>query len=288
MKATSSGSLFDTTHEKLLLPEWSSDTPEHYLDICIELFTTELEDAQRQHSTPLTTVFAYLLGCALLARGHLLDGLGYLYLIENRNLFPKTYIEKTIVPLLTDAYLLNIFLHEIFYLKSPKWKRIQTDGINVDMVTISFEKSTDLVDHNIPTELLTEILTKTESGIIEKISFEQFNDDVHQLRVVFDRETAEILFKALLHWIDKPIKPIETQKPSRRWSVSDGNSTIEVNNHQRDMVSTRSALPVKLFKLFLETWRQTNAANEQMNSVLPKEQQKQESILMVKYFYDLI
>ncbi len=288
MKATSSGSLFDTTHDKILLPEWSFDASKHYLDICIELFTTELEDAQRQHSTPLTTVFAYLLGCALLARGHLLDGLGYLYLIENRNLFPKTYIEKTIVPLLTDAYLLNIFLHEIFYLKSPKWKRIQTDGTDGTMLTISFGRSTELVDHNIPSELLTKILTKTEYDIIEKISFEQFNDDVHQLRVVSDRETAEILFKALLHWTDIPIKPVETQKLSRRWSVSSGNVTIDANNHQRDIVSTKSTLLVKLFQLFLKTWRETNAGNEQMNSVLPKEQQKQESILMVKYFYDLI
>jgi hypothetical protein len=107
---------------ELPLPDWSLNTSTHYLDSCIEIFTNELKNAQQERSPAIISIYAYLRGCALLARGQYLDGLRDLYLIENPNLFPNDYIEKTIVPQLSDECLLELFLHEPFYIKSSEWK----------------------------------------------------------------------------------------------------------------------------------------------------------------------
>jgi hypothetical protein len=278
--------LFDSTSTKMLLrlPDWSSDASTHYLDSCIDIFTIELKNAKKEHSLPLITVYGYLRGCALLARGHLLDGLHDLYLTENRNLFPKDYIETTVVPLLIDAFLFDIFLHEQFYIKSPEWKKIQTQLTDDSMLTISIGQSTNHTGNAMPVTPTTEKMLQSEYDVIEdSLSFEQFNKHVHHLSIVFDRETADILFKSLLHWIDKPHKSVETNKVSRRWSIS-GNSSNENTNHQRDKLPFNLTLPANLFNIFLQTWQQTNAEKARMNSLLPKDRQKQESVLMVKYF----
>jgi hypothetical protein len=267
----------------LPLPDWSLNTSTHYLDSCIEVFTVELQNAQEERSQSIITVYAYLRGCALLARGHYLDGLRDLYLIDNPNLFPKDYITTTIVPLLSDAFLLDLFLHESFYIESSEWKKVSTHPTHSDISIINPEES---VMDPIP------VISDSKLHVIEdNLPFEQFYAYVHRLSIVIDPETARILFKTLLHWIDPTNKSTETYKPRRRWSIS-GNPSNEtlntLNKHQQgnQIINPlpNSALPAKRFELFLEIWQQTNAEKARMSSYLPKDRQKQESILIVGLF----
>jgi hypothetical protein len=258
----------------LPLPDWPSNISTHYLDSCIDIFTYELENAEEEQSSPVISTYAYLCGCALLARGYLLEGLRHLYLIEDRNLFPKDYIQTNIVPLLSDAGLLDQFHQESFYIKSSDWKKI------IDEPPISRRFSQSSADF-----LLLPV---------GDLSFDQFHDYVHRSSIVSDRETVTILFKALLHWANTKSQVLETNKPLRRWSIG-GNASREPSNLVIDSkkgaqtidFSPNSSLPSKLFELFLEIWQQTNAEKDRMNYCLPKDRQKQESILMVKYLHYL-
>jgi hypothetical protein len=47
-------------------------------------------------------------------------------------------------------------------------------------------------------------------------------------------------------------------------------------------LSSKPSIPTQLFKIFLEKWQQTKAEKEGMNHYLPKDRQKQESILIVR------
>jgi len=265
---------FDTTSNQMLLPlpDWPSNISTHYLDSCIETFTNELENAEKEHSSVVISIYAYLRGCALLARGRLLDGLRDLYLIENPNLFPKHYIQTTIVPLLVGADLLDQFREEEIYINSPEWKKLSDE----------FEGSGNS-SHN-----STDFPPLSPDIIEGDLSFEQFHDYVHRSSIVNDKDTAEILFKALLHWTNNTPRLPNTNRPRvRRWSLG-GNTPKEgldiPNKSQTIDRSPNSSLPSKLFELFLEIWQQTNAEKARMNYCLPKDRQKQESILMVKHF----
>ena len=273
----------------LPLPDWSLNTSTHYLDSCIEVFTIELQNAQVDHSQPIITVYAYLRGCSLLARGYLLDGLRDLYLIDNPDLFPKTYITTTIVPLLSDAFLLDLFLHESFYIQSAEWQKIHTHPTYSDMLTINLEKSGNLLDDTISVKSLTEVIPDHQPNVIDDdLSFQQFYEYVHRLSIVIDRDTATILFKILLRWTDTTNKSGEIYKPRRRWSVSVNPSKEELNSDQPENLPPNSSLPAKLFESFLEIWQHTNAEKARMKCYLPKDRQKQESILIVRPFYYLI
>jgi len=264
-----------STQMLLSLPDWPSNVSTHYLDDCIETFTDELENAEEEYSSPVISVYAYLRGCALLARGRLLDGLRDLYLIENSNLFPKDYIQTIILPLLSDASLLDRFLQEPFYVQSPEWKKI----------TNELEENTRRFSHS-----FTEFPPLPPNVIQSDLSFEQFHDYVHRSSIVSDKDTSEILFKALLHWTNNTNKLPEVNKPRRRLSLSNNPSKDLLSTSNGDKkwsqtidISPKSSLPVKLFELFLEIWQQTNAEKARMNYCLPKDRQKQESILMVKH-----
>ena len=249
----------------LPLPSWPMNTSIHYLDCCIEIFTKELENAHEEHSSPVISIYAYLRGCALLARGYLLEGLEDLYLIENVNLFPKDYIQTIILPLLSDASLFERFLQQSFYLTAPTWKKIkdESDG----------NKRASIVSNDV-----TIYPTNMTRG---DLSFDQFYDYVNQSNIVFDRETAVLLFKALLNWIHRPTS---TVKPARRWSLG-GNTYKESSPSTANTVPkgapNNSILPGKIFEQFLEVWQRTSAEKARMNSCLPKHRQKQETILMV-------
>jgi len=258
----------------LPLPDWPSNISTHYLDHCIHTFAYELENAEEEHSSPQISTYAYLCGCALLARGYLLEGLRNLYLIEDQNLFPKDYIQTTIVPLLSDAGLLDRFHQESFYIESSEWKKL----IDEPEISRKFSQSS----------------AEFPSLPVGDLSFDQFHDYVHRSSIVSDRETAEILFKALLHWVNTTNQALEANRPRRRWSIG-GNTSREPSNLSIDPkkgsqtinFSPNSLLPSKLFELFLEIWQQTNAEKDRMNYCLPKDRQKQESILMVNYLYYL-
>jgi hypothetical protein len=263
----------------LSLPHWPTNVSTHYLDYCIEVFTNELESARKEHSSPVISIYAYLRGCALIARGDLLDGLCDLYLIENSNLFPKDYIQTTIIPLLDDASLLDRFRQESFYIQAPEWKKI-TDEPETRSRSSTASSGTALLLPNI---------------IEGDVSFERFRDYVQQSSIVTDTETAAILYKALLHWANTASKPTATIRPHRRWSLggntykepSNTANSIQKENQTLDRRPANSLLPAKLFELFLEIWQRTNAEKARMNHCLPKDRQKQESILMVKSFHSL-
>lgn len=250
----------------LELPVWPSDISTHYLDYCIEIFTNELEAAEEAHSSPVISVYAYLRGCALIARGHLIKGLHDFYLIENSNLFPKKYIQTVVVPLLSDAGLYDRFLREEFYIQSPEWKKLTDD----------FEESDEYSNTSIN-------LPPVPQG---DISFDQCLTYLQRSNIITDLETITILFKALLHWVNYSSDTIKTH---RRWSLG-GNTPKDSGNQSTNIkkgnqmidVNPNRTLPAKLFELFLEIWRQTNVDKARMNSYLPKDRQKQESILMVK------
>jgi hypothetical protein len=192
----------------LPLPKWPSDITRHYLDSCIEVFTIELQNAEIDRSLSTTTAYAYLRGCAFLARGHLLEGLRDLYLIENPDLFPHNYIETTIIPLLSDASLLESFLHEQFYTKSSEWKKIHKRPIDTDMQSIDLDQSGNFLDDIKPVKPSPKVIPDNEwdSPFENTLTYEQFSEHVRRLSIVTDKETPQILFKALLHWADHAIK----------------------------------------------------------------------------------
>ena len=260
----------------LPLPDWPMNVSTHYLDSCIKVFTNELESAQGERSSPIISIYAYLRGCALIARGYLLQGLYDLYMIENANLFPKDYIRMTVVPLLSDVSLLDRFRQESFYLKAPEWKKIPDEPAG------SRKSSTTSADFS----------PLPPNSIEGDVSLEQFHDYTQRSSIVNDRQTSQILFKALMHWANTSKKPVGTTKPIRRWSLG-GNTykeppaSLQIGNQTIDF-SLKSSLPAKLFELFLEMWQRANAEKARMNYCLPKDRQKQESILMVTFFLSSI
>jgi hypothetical protein len=301
----------------LPLPDWPSNISTHYLDSCIEIFTNELKSAQEERSPSVIGIYAYLRGCALLARGQYLDGLRDLYLIENQNLFPSDYIEKTIIPRLSDECLLDLFLHEPFYIKSPEWKKVRTRPSSQNMSIIDMEDSGNSLDDATPIKTASEVDTNNGWDVVQNaLTYEQFSEHVHHLSIVLDKETTETLFNALLHWTDNTItktlkkdktltnstaKSPETAKPVLR-SLSSSTYTFKdtlnmLNNTRRGgqnapvtpkpSLQSNASLPAALFESFLEIWQQTNAVKIRMNRCLPEDRQKQESILKVKPFNNL-
>ena len=304
----------DTVSSQLVLPlpDWPSNMSSNYLDSCLEVFTHELQHAQEERSPPVITVYAYLRGCALLARGELLNGLRDLYLIENPHLFPHEYIEATIIPILSDSLLLDLFLNEPFYIKSAEWKKVHTQPTSQHMSIIDLEKSGNSLDDSVrmPSGIdgaLDEEWTVSETNL----SCEQFREQVHRLSIALDKDTAETLFNALLHWTDHSAgktmkkdktltnansKTADATKRSRSWSTTTyslAESLAMSKDHRRDSQlapatpkSTSSSadvqIPAPLFERFLDVWQKTNAEKVRMNHYLPEDRQKQESILKVE------
>jgi len=294
----------------LPLPDWSTDLSKHYLDSCIELFTNELKNAQRERSPAVISVYAYLRGCARLARGDYIEGLRDLYLIENANLFPQKYIETNIVPRLAEEYLLDLFITESFYTECPEWKKVSLRPKSQSLTVIDLDETKNVADAS-PVESSPDV---SEEWNIEEntLTYQQFSEHVHRLSIVLDKETTETLFKALLYWTDNSIsktlktdrtstnntnKPSEPMKPSGKPSSPATIATLQdtfamLNNPRRKSLtataslksSTQSnlSLPTTLFELFLDIWQQTNAEKIRMNHHLPEDRQKQESILKVK------
>ncbi|CAF2337555.1 unnamed protein product [Rotaria sp. Silwood2] len=296
----------------LPLPDWSSNASTHYLDSCIELFTSELQNAQEERSPAVIAVYAYLRGCALLARGQYLDGLRDLYLIENRNLFPYDYIETTILPCVSDECQLELFLNEPYYTKSPEWKKLDIHSASQHMSIIDLEKSGNSLDDATPIQSATEVDLSNEWNLLENaLTLEQFSEHVHRLSIVLDKETTEKLFNALLYWTDNSItktlkkdktstndttnKSSETTKSlARRWSITTHSlkdTLTMLNDYRRgsqhtthspkSSVESNACLPTTLFESFLDIWQQTNAEKVRMNRYLPEDRQKKESILKV-------
>jgi hypothetical protein len=302
----------------LSLPDWPTIVSSTYLDSCIELFANELENAQEERSSSIITVYAYLRGHALLARGHLLDGLRDLYLIEHPQLFPRDYIETTIVPLLADAFLLDLFLNEPFYTESAEWKKINTRPVSSHMSIIDLERSGNTLDETVPIQSSTQTMIDSEWTSGEHIlTFEQFSAYVHQLNIVLDKETTEKLFHALLYWTDDSLANIskkdktssnshsskddsnKSSKIPRRTSISSNKleqTLTLLNDHQRGNQNTmtsskiisqpsKTSVPTILFEYFLDIWQQTNAEKVRMNRCLPEDRKKKESILKVRSIY---
>jgi hypothetical protein len=296
----------------LPLPNWPSNTSTYYLDSCIEVFTSELQNAQEERSPAVIAVYAYLRGCALLAHGNLLDGLRDLYLIENPNLFPRDYIETTIIPRLSDECLLDTFLHETFYTNSPEWKKVHTRSTPQRMSSIDLNENENSFDGRNSIKLSTRIDANNEFHVVENaFTYEQFSEHVNRLSIVLDKETTETLFNALLYWTDNTItknpkktktltnntnksseslKPLGKSRPTINISLKD--TLAMLNDHQRgtsnETLSSKpsnSSLPATLFESFLDVWQQTNAEKVRMNRCLPEDRQKQESILKVKLFF---
>ncbi|CAF1399018.1 unnamed protein product [Rotaria sordida] len=306
----STTTLYDLYSSQMLLPlpYWPSNTSTHYLDSCIELFTSELENAQKERSPVVITVYAYLRGCALLARGQYLDGLRDLYLIENPNLFPYDYIDRIILPRLSEECLLELFLNEPYYTKSPEWKKVNIHSISQNMTIIDLEKSGNSLDDATPVQSATEVDLNNEWDHSENaLTLEQFSELVHRLSIVLDKETTEKLFNALLYWTDNSIaktlkkdktltnKSSETMKPlARSWSITTNTlkDTFSMLNdyrrgNQNATLSSKSSiesnpgLPATLFESFLDIWQQTNAEKVRMNRYLPGDRQNKESILKI-------
>ena len=296
----------------LPLPEWPVDLSIHYLDSCVEIFTDELEGALEERSPAAISVYAYLRGCARLARGEYLEGLRDLYLIENPNLFPQKYIETVIVPRLAEERLLDLFLSEAFYTKSPEWKKVRTRTPSHSMSIIDIGDSQELINEgSFPS---TPDIDTDEWNVVEKsLTYEQFLDQVHHLNIARDPKITETLFNALSYWTNSPIgktskdstltsnssKPAEPTKPSTK----PGAVTSFTFQDTMGMLSSRSrkgssatptptatpktpaqpevTLPTALFDSFVDIWQQTNAEKIRLNHLLPEDRQKQESILKV-------
>ncbi|CAF0784526.1 unnamed protein product [Rotaria sp. Silwood1] len=309
----STNTLYDSMSSQMLLPlpNWSSNISTHYLDSCIEIFTSELQNAQEQHSPAVISVYAYLRGCALLARGQYIDGLHDLYLIENPNLFPYDYIETTILPRLVDECLLELFLNEPYYTKSPEWKKINIHSTSQNMTIIDLEKSGNSLEDATPIQSATEVDLNNELNLLENnLTLEQFSEYVHRLRIVLDKETTEKLFNVLLYWTDNSItktlkkdktlinntsKSSETTKPLARHLAIPTSSLKDtlamLSDHRRGQqnatsptkssIESNACLPTTLFESFLDIWQQTNAEKVRMNRYLPEDRQTKESILKV-------
>ncbi|CAM4758151.1 unnamed protein product [Rotaria magnacalcarata] len=303
--------LYDSMSSQMLLPlpDWPTNTSTHYLDICIELFTSELKNAQQENSPSVIAVYAYLRGCALLARGQYLDGLRDLYLIENPNLFPREYIETVVLSRLADECLLDLFFNESYYTNAPEWKKLRTRATSQRMSIIDLERSGGFLDDENSVEPGIEGALDNEWNIIEKnLTYEQFSEHVHHSRIVLDNETTQKLFNALMYWTDSTItktlkkdktltanKSSETTKPTpRRLSITGttlidtltmlngvgrGNQNATVSS--KSSISSNSTLPIVLFESFLDNWQRTNAEKVRMNRCLPEDRQKKESILKI-------
>ena len=301
----------------LPLPEWPVDLSTHYLDSCIEVFTDELDNAEEERSPAAISVYAYLRGCARLSRGYYLDGLRDLYLIENPNLFPQKYIETVIVPRLVEERLLDQFLSETFYTKSPEWKKVRTRTISHSMSIIDIGDSDELVGaSSIPSSPETFI---DDWNVVEQpLNYQQFIDHIHRLNIVRDPKLTEVLFHALSYWIDNPVgktskdstltgnanKPAEPHKPVSKQGSGPTSFTFQhtmdmLNNHARKSSSAtpvptptpklpsqpETTLPVALFDSFVDIWQQTNAEKVRMNHLLPEDRQNHESILKVDLLF---
>jgi len=294
---------------ELPLPNWSSDLSTHYLDSCIEVFTNELNNAERKRSPAVTAVYAYLRGCARLARGEYLEGLRDLYSIENSNLFPQKYIETVIVPRLVDECLLDLFLHEKFYIECPEWKKVRIRPTSQFMPMIDLDVTKPLVEAY-PVES-PDVIDTEYDFITNNVTYQQFSDHVHRLSIVLDKETSETLFKALLYWADNSTtntlkqdntltnsmnKPSEPSKSAAKFGTTSTIFTFEdtmrlVNDRRGNQsaaltpklpVQSEPFLPAVLFEAFLDAWQQTNIEKVRMNRHLPEDRQKQESTLKVK------
>jgi hypothetical protein len=301
---------------QLSLPDWSSDLSTHYLDGCIEIFTNELENAQRERSPAVIGVYAYLRGCARLARGDYFGGLRDLYLIEDSNLFPQKYIETIIVPRLADEHLLDLFIHEPFYTECPQWKKVLTRFNSQSFPDVEIDVPESVV-HASPVPPSPDTISGW--NVIENdLTYEEFSEHMHRSSIVLDKETTETLFKALLHWTDnsisktlkndrkltnntnKPPEPTKPSgKPSPRAAIPTLAETLSMINSSRRRSETvtgsptsptsptqsNPSLPAVLFELFLDIWQQKDAEKIRMNHHLPEDRQKQESILTVKVLH---
>ena len=299
-----------TSQMLLPLPEWPAKISKHYLDSCIELFTNELQNAQYERSPSIMTAYAYLRGCAYLARGCLLEGLRDLYSINNQYLFPRHYIETIIVPRLSEQNLLELFLYESFYLNCPEWKKVRTNVMTQRMSIIDLEESGNLLDDTTPVKSTTDMTLDNSWHIVDNsVTFQRFSECVNRLSIILDKETAETLFNALLYWTyDKSTKIQDNEKAlvngidkssetkksiTRRWSITSNTATLNTFNGYRQgnqnvtgstQLST-ATLPGDLFESFLDIWQQTNAEKIRMNRYLPEKRQKKESVLKVKLSY---
>lgn len=301
----------------LPLPDWSSDLSTHYLDSCIEVFTVEIDNVQQERSPAVMSIYAYLRGCARLARGEYLGGLRDLYLIENPNLFPQKYIETVIVPRLVDDCLLDTFLHESFYTDSPEWKKVRVRHFSQSMSVIDWTNSDDLTNAS-PVQSSPDIPPDDWNIVENTLTYQQFSEHVHRLNIVSNEETTEALFRALLNWTDnwKTLKKDKNSLPNAAKSTTplkSGNKppsatptftlhdTINMlkdhpkgnqpttplpKQQQQQQPTTQSdtTLPAALFESFLDVWQQLNAEKIPMNRLLPEDRQKQESILKVSSF----
>ena len=296
----------------MTLPDWSLNASIHYLDGCIEVFTDELGNNQEDRSIAVVTSLAYLRGCALLARGHLLDGLRDLYAIENRDLFPLDYIQSIVVKQLTDALLLNVFLQEQFYIDAADWKKIHTRPLSQRMSILDLEPSGNFLDEKSAIDPLNNVNNQTNWTLTaNELSYKQFSDYVHRLSIVLDQTTTEILYKCLLNWTNQSSskntkknkfnsvslrKTATNGKPYTRSSSATGRSTdtskisrikfdenskTEDNDDSNAVPMYDRSLPSTLFDLFLEAWQQTNTEKVRMNRYLPENRKKQESVIKV-------
>lgn len=296
----------------LPLPEWPVDLSTHYLDSCIEVFTDELEGAQEERSPAAISVYAYLRGCARLARGEYLEGLRDLYLIENRNLFPQKYIETVIVPRLAEERLLELFLSEAFYTKAPEWKKVRTRTPSHSMSIIDIGDSQELINEG-PIPLTPDIDTDEWNVVEKSLTYEQFLDQAHHLNIARDPKITETLFNALSYWTNNPVgktskdstltsnssKPSEATKPGAVTSFTFQDTMGMLSNRSRKgspaaatptptpkaPAQPEVTLPVALFDSFVDIWQQTNAEKIRLNHLLPEDRQKQESILKVNSSY---
>lgn len=180
----------------LPLPNWPNNVSTHYLDSCIDVFTNELQNVQRERSPAVIAVFAYLRGCAFLARGNLLDGLRDLYLIDNQNLFPREYIEAKIIPRLADEHLLDIFTHESFYQDAPEWKKVDTRA-ELRLSKVDLTESGSSFEESISAKSSSDFDNHSDLFIVNNaLTYEQFNEHIQRLSITNDMETTAILFNA--------------------------------------------------------------------------------------------
>jgi hypothetical protein len=282
------------------------DLSSHYIDSCIDIFTEELQNVQQERSPTALAVYSYLRGCARLARGEYLEGLRDLYSIENPKLFPQQYIETVIMPRLAEEHLVDLFLNEPFYKKSPEWKKVRMRSASESMPFIDLDDSGKLA----PTSSIPPSpgMNELEWDIIEdNLNYQQFSDHVHRLNIVLDQDTTEALFKALLYWTDN-----RTSKTLKKDTTLTNNSnksgtgvTTFTFQHTADMLKNHpqknqaatpiptptpkqliqpdSYVPTTLFESFVDIWHQIKAEKVRMSYHLPEDRQKQESILKVKF-----
>ena len=310
----SDSALSDTSATNMILPlpDWSLDLSTHYLDDCIEVFTVELDSVQQERSSAVLSTYAYLRGCARLARGEYLEGLRDLYLIENANLFPQKYIETTIIPRLIDQCLLDLFLHESFYINSPEWKKVRVRQTSRSMLDVNLTDDDSLTDAAAAVQPSPDILFDEWGIIPTALTYQQFREHVHRLNIILNEETTEALFKALLNWTETsktlknekpssnnntPNKTAEPLKSANKFTAGPSTFTFHetvamLNDYRKSGNQTAATpspkqqaeptIPGILFETFFDVWQQLNTEKIPMNRLLPDDRQKQESILKVK------